>query len=57
MNTIHLTDTELGMARHALQAYLQAFGHNEHETIAQIKVVIAKLNAAQGEGEDPRFIA
>lgn len=57
MNTIHLTDSELGMARHALQAYLQAFGHNEHETIAQIKGVIAKLNAAQAEGEDPRFIA
>lgn len=57
MNTIHLTDSELGMARHALQAYLQAFGHNEHETIAQIKGVIAKLNTAQAEGEDPRFIA
>ncbi len=57
MNTIHLTDAELGMARHALQAYLQAFGHNEHETIAQIKGVIAKLNDAENSGEDPRFIA
>ncbi|HEU4512912.1 MAG TPA: hypothetical protein VFR87_07385 [Nocardioidaceae bacterium] len=53
MNTIHLTDAELGMARHALQAYLQAFGHNEHETIAQIKGVIAKLNTAQGEARTP----
>lgn len=57
MNTIHLTDTELGMARHALQAYLQAFGHNESDTIAQIKRVIAKFESAQGDGEDPRYIA
>jgi hypothetical protein len=56
MNTIHLTDTELGMARHAMQAFLQAFGHNEHETIAQIRGVIAKLDAAQAEGEEPLYI-
>lgn len=56
MNTIHLTDTELGMARHAMQAFLQAFGHNEHETIAQIRSVIAKLDAAQSEGEEPLYI-
>ena len=58
MNTIHLTDEELEMARHAMQAYLRAFGHREADTVEQIKQVIAKLSAAQPEGgEDPRFIA
>ncbi len=57
MNTIHLTDEELEMARHAMQAYLRAFGHGEADTVAQIKQVLAKLRAAQPEGEEPRFIA
>lgn len=57
MNTIHLTDAELEMARHALRAYLGAFGHEEADTLDQIRRVIAKLQAAQPEGEDPRFIA
>jgi hypothetical protein len=57
MNTIHLTDSELEMARHALQAYLRAFGHGEADTVAEIKRVIAKLQAAQPEGEEPTFIA
>jgi len=57
MNTIHLTDSELEMARHAVQAYLHAFGHREAETVAEIKRVIAKLQAAQPEGEEPHFIA
>jgi len=57
MNTIHLTDEELEMARHALQAYLNAFGHNEADTVAQIRRVIGKLDTASGDGEEPRFIA
>ena len=57
MNVIHLTDTELEMARHALRAYLLAFGHDEAETVGEIKLVIAKLNAAQLEGDDPRISA
>jgi hypothetical protein len=57
MNTIHLTDSELEMARHALQAYLQAFGHDEADTVREIKRVVAKLRAAQNEGEEPRVIA
>jgi hypothetical protein len=57
MNTIHLTDSELEMARHALQAYLQAFGHGEADTLEQIKSVIAKFRAAQPDGEEPHFIA
>lgn len=57
MNTIHLNDAELAMARHALQAYLHAFGHDEADTVRAIKGVIAKLDEAQVEGEEPTFIA
>ena len=57
MYVIHLTDAELEMARHALRAYLSAFGHDEAETVSEIKRVIAKLHAAQTEGEDPRISA
>jgi hypothetical protein len=57
MNTVHLTDRELEMARHALQAYLQAFGHGEADTVEEIKRVIAKLRSAQPEGDEPRYIA
>jgi hypothetical protein len=57
MNAIHLTDSELDMARHALQSYLLAFGHDEAETVGEIKRVIAKLRAAQVEDEGPRISA
>lgn len=57
MNTIRLTDEELEMARQAMQAYLLAFGHNEADTVENIKRVIAKLKAAQRDDEDPRSIA
>ncbi len=57
MYAVHLTDAELETARHALQAYLLAFGHDEAETVGQIKSVIAKLRAAQIEDEDPRASA
>ena len=57
MNVIHLTDSELEMARHALQSYLSAFGHDEAETVGEIRRVIAKLRAAQAEDEDPRVSA
>ena len=57
MNTIHLTNDELDMARHALRAYLQAFGHDEAETVGAIRRVIAKLTAAQVEDEEPRISA
>ena len=57
MYAIHLTETELDMARHALQAYLAAFGHDEAATVGEIRRVIAKLHAAQTEGEDPRVSA
>ena len=57
MYVIHLTDAELETARHALRAYLSAFWHDEADTVGEIKRVIAKLNAAQSEGEDPRISA
>ncbi|WP_167761613.1 hypothetical protein [Blastococcus sp. CT_GayMR19] len=57
MYAIHLTDSELDMARHALQAYLLAFGHDEAATVGEIKRVIAKLRAAQIEDEGPRVSA
>lgn len=57
MNTIHLTDEELEMARQALQAYLLAFGHDEAETHQAIRRVLGKLRAAEPEGEEPQVIA
>jgi hypothetical protein len=57
MNTIRLTDAELDMTRHALQSYLQDFGHDEADTVAQIKRVIVKLREAEPGGDEPRFIA
>jgi hypothetical protein len=57
MYMVHLSDAELEMARHALRAYLLAFGHDEAETVGEIQRVIAKLNTAQMEGEDPRISA
>ena len=57
MYVIHVTDAELETARHALRAYLSAFGHDEAETVGDIKRVIAKLNAAEADGEEPRISA
>ena len=57
VNTVHLTDDELRLARHAMQAYLLAFGHNEADTMAQIKKVIVKFRDAEPEDEAPHFIA
>jgi hypothetical protein len=56
MNTIHLSDDELRLARNAMQAYLRAFGHDEADTVVEIKRVIAKLAAAEREDEEPHFI-
>jgi hypothetical protein len=57
MNAIHLTDSEMATAKHALQAYLQAFGHDEADTVTEIRRVIAKLQAAQFEDDDPALPA
>jgi hypothetical protein len=57
MYVVHLSDAELAMARHALQSYLLAFGHDEAATVGEIKRVIAKLDAAEQESEGPRISA
>lgn len=57
MNTIRLTDSELAMARHALGAYLRAFGHDEADTVREIKRVIAKFDAAMVEDDEQQFMA
>jgi hypothetical protein len=57
MYAVHLTDAELETARHALRAYLSAFGHDEADTVGDIRRVIAKLDAAQAEGGEPRISA
>ena len=56
MNTIHLTDAELELARHGMTAYLRSFGHDEHDTVAEIKRVLDKLGHAETEQDDPLFI-
>ena len=56
MNTIHLADTELEMARHGMTAYLRSFGHDEADTAVVIKAVLAKINAAEAEQEPPAYV-
>ena len=43
MNTVQLTDEELGIARHALEAYLRAFGHDEADVVHAIRDVVAAV--------------
>jgi len=56
MNTIHLTDTELEMARHGMTAYLRSFGHDEADTAVVIKAVLARLNEAEADQEPPAYV-
>jgi hypothetical protein len=56
VNTIHLTDAELEMARHGMTAYLRSFGHDEADTVVAIKAVLAKLAAAETDQEPPAFV-
>ena len=51
MNTIHLTDEELQIARHGMTAFLRTFGHDEADTIILIRAVLARLAAAEPEPE------
>ena len=46
MQTIHLSESELGLVRHAMQAYLNSFGHDEADVVARIKQVISRLSEA-----------
>ena len=56
MNTIHLTDMELEMARHGMTAYLRSFGHDEADTVVAIKAVLAKLAASESDQEPPAYV-
>ena len=56
MNTVHLSDEELELARQALQAYLRVFGHDEADTHREIRAVLAKFRAAESETEEPQVI-
>jgi len=56
MNTIHLSDEELEMARHGMTAYLRSFGHDEADTVLAIRAVIAKLAAAEVEVDPPVYV-
>jgi hypothetical protein len=56
MNTIHLTDAELEMARHGMTAYLSTFGHDEADTLIAIRAVLAKLAQAEAEQEPPALV-
>ena len=47
MNTIHLSDAELALVRHAVTGYLNSFGHNEADVVELVKQVLAKLAAAE----------
>ena len=53
MNTVHLTDEELEIARHGMTAYLHSFGHDEADTVLLIRAVLARLAAAQPEPGSP----
>ena len=53
MNTVHLSDEELEIARHGMTAYLHSFGHDEADTVALIRAVLARLAAARPEPSSP----
>ena len=57
MNTVQLTDEELGIARHALEAYLRAFGHDEADVGHAIKDVLEKFRAAGSQSQPPHVVA
>ena len=56
MNTVHLTDEELEIARHGMTAFLHSFGHDEADTVVLIRAVLARLAAARRE-PDPSAAA
>jgi hypothetical protein len=53
MNTVHLTDAELEIARHGMTAYLHSFGHDEADTVVLIRAVLARLATAQPDVDAP----
>jgi len=49
MNTIRLTDQELETTRQGMTAFLLGFSHDEADTVAVIRSVLARLDAAEKE--------
>ena len=47
MATIEFTDKELKLLREALKSFLDDFGHEEADTVAEIQALLAKLPAQQ----------
>lgn len=43
MHTLELTSEELRLVRSAVKSFLDDFGHEEAELVAQIKALLAKL--------------
>ena len=43
MTTIELTSEELQLARQALHAFLDDFGHDESDVVRRIQALLAKL--------------
>lgn len=52
MNTVHLSDLELDVARQAVRLYLRTFGHDEHDVVAAARSALAKLDAASAEDDE-----
>jgi hypothetical protein len=46
MHTIELTDEELRLAVNAVRSFLEDFGHEEADLLRQLKLLLAKLQAA-----------
>ena len=53
MKTIHLSESELVLVRHAMRAYLNSFGHDEADVVERIKEVLARLSTPSDEQEEP----
>jgi hypothetical protein len=43
MHTLELTPEELRLVRAALKSFLDDFGHEEADVLAQVKALLAKL--------------
>ena len=49
MASLDLTDEELRLLRNALHAFLDDFGHEEADVVAQIQALLAKLPASDAQ--------
>ncbi len=47
MHTLELSDEELSLLLAALHAYLDDFGHEEADVLRRVKLLLAKLQAAE----------